>query len=307
MKEHAQRTHVYWHCYTLATAEVFTAVGEIDFDPDPKLVEPEKFGLGASVDRVFVRGWTRQGSIGVTVRLAEEERPLDPAAEKVAEATFTAQGPLYVCNAFFETPETAIGEGGPVTDRPGRWHVRLEARGRQAAKRARKESVYEPVEHHTITLWPAAASSNVDHSDDEFDEYDDLPFVLSHTYSILTDGSDGPGEDDDFYADPVALVPFTDGATVTTWTESGPIDISIEHTTQPPSAASHDTVVESTVVTSGPAVVWQLQSGPVPDLVVVPAAGRWRVRISASGRDAASAVAHTDAPLEHHLIQVWPE
>ncbi|PYD00846.1 hypothetical protein B4U78_008975 [Microbacterium esteraromaticum] len=87
---------------------------------------------------------------------------------------------------------------------------------------------------------------------------------------------------------------------------SGGSTVHIELHAEAPSLGAWDDIVEvSVAIPEGAEPRWQTWAGESAGPLPVPA-GSYRVRVSASGRDAAAADEFSETPLDSYLIQFWP-
>ncbi|MEU9983595.1 hypothetical protein [Streptomyces sp. NPDC050856] len=145
-----------------------------------------------------------------------------------------------------------------------------------------------------------------------------LRLEVTHNLYVVTDTD--AEEPDDMAPDSNGLVwvnADANQANVMTGTAWGPIDTTVDMRTSAPDNVdeeSWDEIVEVSLHFTGDGpLLGSLITGDLEVLPLPRAVGekRWRFRFHARGRDAASAAGDhptqpDGAPLEQHLIQVWP-
>ena len=136
-------------------------------------------------------------------------------------------------------------------------------------------------------------------------------FGISHGLFQLTDERVVPELAEPAVRTGDLVVPHVSGgATVICGIDTGPVRVRAEvHATEPAEdVASWDEVAETTFhAPVGRVRVVPLFDWPVADIgPLTTGPGRYRIRVSARGRDTA-ANRFVDAPTEAYLLQVWPD
>lgn len=111
-------------------------VGALDVAAAPEALGISTYGNWSLVDIIVEE---TPGDVGVDLG----------AWDSVAEAEFTASGPLTVVSQEFE-PAQGIAQ---VTDSGGRFAVRVTARSVESVIRLGTQTEAEPTEQHIVHLW----------------------------------------------------------------------------------------------------------------------------------------------------------